>query len=141
MKNLAYTKILEGNWEELKGEVQSKWGELTDNDLDKINGSYKKLIGRLQKVYGYTLSELEDEIVGFFEMSKFDKMKDSAVKKINEVREIVTTTLDDYFQSAKDTVNDSEEAIVDYIRENPIKSIGIAAATGLLLTCLIKKLR
>jgi uncharacterized protein YjbJ (UPF0337 family) len=134
MKNLAYTKILEGNWEELKGEVQSKWGELTDNDLDKINGSYKKLIGRLQKVYGYTLSELEDEIVGFFEMSKFDKMKDSAVKKINEVREIVTTTLDDYFQSAKDTVNDSEEAIVDYIRENPIKSIVIAEATGLLLT-------
>lgn len=32
--------ILEGKWEQVKGNVQKKWGQLTDEDLDIIKGDF-----------------------------------------------------------------------------------------------------
>ena len=38
--------VLKGKWHQLKGEVKSQWGELTDDDLDRVGGDSEKLIGR-----------------------------------------------------------------------------------------------
>ena len=43
--------------EELKGKAQRKWGDLTDDDLDKIEGSRKELVGKLQQKYGKSKEE------------------------------------------------------------------------------------
>ncbi len=29
---------IKGNWKQLKGRAREKWGELTDDDMDRING-------------------------------------------------------------------------------------------------------
>ena len=34
--------ILEGQWKQLKGTIKDKWGKLTDDDLDRIEGNYDK---------------------------------------------------------------------------------------------------
>ena len=57
--------ILEGKWEQVKGKVQSKWGELTDDDLDVIQGDSKILAGKLQERYGMTKEEAEKEVKNF----------------------------------------------------------------------------
>lgn len=54
--------ILEGKWKQLKGEVQKRWGELTDDELDQVEGHREKLIGKLQEKYGYTRERAENEI-------------------------------------------------------------------------------
>jgi uncharacterized protein YjbJ (UPF0337 family) len=38
------------------------WGDLTDDDLDRIEGDRDKLIGRLQERYGYTREKAEAEM-------------------------------------------------------------------------------
>ena len=43
---------IKGNWEQIKGNVQKKWGELTDDELDQINGNRKILAGKIQEKYG-----------------------------------------------------------------------------------------
>lgn len=53
---------LKGNWEEMRGKVQRKWGELTNDELDQVKGSRKELVGVLQKRYGKTKDEIEREI-------------------------------------------------------------------------------
>ena len=45
--------ILKGKLLEIKGRVKEKWGKLTDNDLLEIEGKGEKLLGLLQKKYGY----------------------------------------------------------------------------------------
>ena len=35
-----------GNWKQFKGKVKEKWGKLTDDDLDVINGKRDQLIGK-----------------------------------------------------------------------------------------------
>ena len=46
------TERLEGNWEELKGKLQERWGRLTDDDMDIIDGQKKVLVGKLMEKYG-----------------------------------------------------------------------------------------
>ncbi len=53
---------IEGNWEQIKGKVQSQWGKLTNDDLDVIEGDRKQLSGRLQERYGKAQEEADREI-------------------------------------------------------------------------------
>lgn len=53
---------IEGNWTQFKGEVQAKWGRLTNDDLDVIEGERKKLVGKLQERYGQAKEEAERDI-------------------------------------------------------------------------------
>jgi uncharacterized protein YjbJ (UPF0337 family)/vacuolar-type H+-ATPase subunit H len=57
---------LSGQWKQIKGEVKRKWGQLTDDDMMRIEGDYDKLIGALQTRYGYTREHAEREITNFF---------------------------------------------------------------------------
>jgi len=53
---------IEGNWNELKGKVKEKWGELTDDELDKIDGNADQLVGAIQKRYGRSIEEAKREV-------------------------------------------------------------------------------
>jgi uncharacterized protein YjbJ (UPF0337 family) len=44
---------MKGKWTQLKGKVREKWGRLTDDDLDIIQGNAEQLAGKLQERYGY----------------------------------------------------------------------------------------
>jgi len=50
---------VKGNWKEFKGKVQQQWGELTDDDLDKVAGQQTELSGILQKRYGKSREEAD----------------------------------------------------------------------------------
>jgi len=40
---------VEGDWKQMKGKIKEKWGNLTDDDLDVINGRREQLEGKLQE--------------------------------------------------------------------------------------------
>ncbi|TWI33942.1 CsbD family protein [Paracoccus sulfuroxidans] len=58
--------IIQGKWDQLKGSVKEKWGDLTDDELTQISGQQDKLAGKLQEKYGWTKEKVDDEINGFF---------------------------------------------------------------------------
>src|SRR5262249_14774793 len=47
-------EILAGKWKQIRGELKTWWGKLTDDDVDTIGGQKDKLTGLLQEKYGYT---------------------------------------------------------------------------------------
>ena len=57
--------VLKGKWTEMKGEVKEQWGKLTDNDLTEIEGKEEKLLGLLQKRYGYAQEKAKEEYKKF----------------------------------------------------------------------------
>lgn len=57
--------ILEGKWKQLRGAVREKWGELTDDDLDRVAGNRDRLMGLLQEKYGWSRDEAQREIDAF----------------------------------------------------------------------------
>jgi uncharacterized protein YjbJ (UPF0337 family) len=53
---------IEGNWNEIKGKLKQKYGDLTDDDLAFSRGKEDELYGRLQKKLGKTKEEIKREI-------------------------------------------------------------------------------
>lgn len=51
-----------GNWKQFKGDIQRRWGELTDDELDQMEGKREKLIGKIQEKYGRTREQAEREV-------------------------------------------------------------------------------
>ena len=58
MNNLS----LKGSWNETKGKLKQKWGQLTDDDLAFEEGKEDELLGRLQKKTGKTKDEIRKVI-------------------------------------------------------------------------------
>jgi uncharacterized protein YjbJ (UPF0337 family) len=59
---------VEGNWKQFKGKVKEKWGDLTDDDLNVIDGKKDQLAGKLQERYGYGKDKAQQEVDEFCNM-------------------------------------------------------------------------
>ncbi len=56
---------LKGKWNQIKGQVKERWGELTDDDVDQIAGKKDQLVGKLQERYGMAKDAAEREADSF----------------------------------------------------------------------------
>lgn len=56
------TDTFEGRWRQMRGDLRSWWGKLSDSDLEKIAGKKDRLIGMLQEKYGYTREAAQQEM-------------------------------------------------------------------------------
>jgi uncharacterized protein YjbJ (UPF0337 family) len=61
---------LEGNWKQFKGSAKEKWGKLTDDDLDVIEGRREQLEGKLQQRYGYAKDQIHKDVDDWFKTLK-----------------------------------------------------------------------
>ena len=59
------TMNLKGNWNEIKGKLKQKYGQLTDDDLTFAEGKEDELLGRLQKRLGKSKEDVRREIEEF----------------------------------------------------------------------------
>jgi uncharacterized protein YjbJ (UPF0337 family) len=53
---------IKGSWNEMKGKLKQKYGQLTDDDLTFAEGKEDELYGRLQRKLGKTKEEVRNEI-------------------------------------------------------------------------------
>lgn len=51
-----------GNWKQLKGKAQSKWGELTDDEWHQAEGRREEFVGIIQEKYGLSKEAAEREV-------------------------------------------------------------------------------
>jgi uncharacterized protein YjbJ (UPF0337 family) len=61
---------LEGQWKQLSGKAKAVWGDLTDDELTRINGDAQQLAGLIQERYGRTREEAEREVKDFFDRNR-----------------------------------------------------------------------
>ena len=57
------TKLqFKGGWNEVKGKLKQKYGQLTDDDVAFSEGKDDELLGRLEKKLGRTKDAIREEI-------------------------------------------------------------------------------
>jgi uncharacterized protein YjbJ (UPF0337 family) len=94
--------ILAGRWKQMRGELKTWWGKLTDDDVDRIGGQKDKLIGLIQERYGYTREQAEQEIERRFQeyrdktggavaimSAKARELGSTAARKANEAAPVI----------------------------------------------------
>jgi uncharacterized protein YjbJ (UPF0337 family) len=57
--------LLKSQWKQMRGKVKEKWGELTEDDLDKVDGQFDQLVGVIMEKYELTRAKAEAEINSF----------------------------------------------------------------------------
>jgi len=113
-------KTIQGNWEEVKKKIKNQWGKLTDKDIDSINGSYDGLVGKVKELYGCSREEVEKQLTKVINGFDFN-----SIKKV----------MGDSFENVKD----KSEDVIKYVKQNPVKSVVVAMAVGVLFAKIFKK--
>lgn len=52
-------EIFRGKWNEIKGEIQTKWGKMTDDELEQSKGNVRSIAGLIQQRYGAKKEEVD----------------------------------------------------------------------------------
>ena len=118
--------IFAGQWKEMRGQLKSWWGKLTDDDFEWIGGQKDKLIGLIQERYGYTRDQARDEIE-----RRFDEYS-------NKAQEITKSTAERleaagaYLQEKR--LADIATDFAALVRKHPVPSLLIGLGLGYLLT-------
>jgi uncharacterized protein YjbJ (UPF0337 family) len=72
---------VEGKWKQYKGQTKEKWGKLTDDDLDVIDGKRQQLVGRIQERYGIAREEAEKQADEFVKSLRAADEADESERK------------------------------------------------------------
>ena len=53
---------VQGKWKQIRGQAKTRWGKLTDDDLDVVAGQRDQLVGRIQERYGIAKDQAQREV-------------------------------------------------------------------------------
>lgn len=91
----------ESKWRQLNGNIKAAFGKLTDDDLVQADGDTEKMMGALQKRYGYTKSKAQTE---------WNSFAQQYVTKINKVED-VDTDIDAAVNALKATTSPRNDTV------------------------------
>jgi uncharacterized protein YjbJ (UPF0337 family) len=76
---------LKGKWKQVKGSVKERWGKLTDDDMNVIDGQSEQLIGKIQERYGIAREAAQKQVdewnSSVAHESDFEKQRDYEQKR------------------------------------------------------------
>lgn len=55
-------EVVKGKWKEIKGEIKTQWGKMTDNELDQASGNLNSIAGLIQQRYGTKKEEIQAKL-------------------------------------------------------------------------------
>jgi uncharacterized protein YjbJ (UPF0337 family) len=106
--------ILAGKWKQMRGELKTWWGKLTDDDFDRIGGEKDKLVGLIQERYGYTREQAEQEVKRRLE--EYDDKTDRVVARMSvKAREFGATAAKKANEAAP-VIGERMKSLADVIR-------------------------
>jgi uncharacterized protein YjbJ (UPF0337 family) len=110
--------LLEGQWQRLKGEIRSKWGKLTDDDIERIAGNKDRLIGVVQERYGYVWDEAQQMVDRY--LDQYGDLKTKATQALKAV-------------ASKDNLQKLASDVAELVRRYPIPALLFGLGIGYLL--------
>lgn len=57
---------MDGKWQQAKGSIKERWGELTDDDWKRADGKLDQLAGIIQEKYGAAKADVQRELDRMF---------------------------------------------------------------------------
>lgn len=122
-------QTLKGNWNEIKGKITEKWGDLTENDLQSAKGSVEQLVGMIQRKTGDARESIQEYIDSA--MSS-DGMVAQAVDSAREYANAAVETVQDRASQVADQARAGYEQTTNMVRQHPAESLAVSFGVGIL---------
>ncbi len=128
-------QTLEGNWNEIKGKIRTRWGQLSDDDLAQAHGQVDQLVGTIQRKTGEGRDAIEkylNELSGAA-ASTLGQAADNVRQYSNRAAETVQNTA----RQAADQVRSGYAEAQRFVHDRPRESLAVCFGVGLVAGVLI----
>ena len=128
---MVNTQVLQGQWNQVRGQLKKRWGQLTEDDLKFANGNLDQLVGRIQNKTGEAREAIEsfpDEMT-----SQGASAVSQAAESVKNYAGLASDQVRDGYNRISDQLGRRYEASQDLIRENPARTVATAFGVGVVL--------
>ena len=122
--------ILEGNWNQIKGKLRKKWGQLTDDDFPQLRGDVEQIIGNIQRKTG----EGREAIEGYLQevSANTASVLDTATHAVRDYAQHASATVQQTAKQASDQVRAGYDKAERYVCDRPAQSLLVCLGLGLI---------
>jgi len=124
-------QTLQGNWNEIKGKLRTKWGQLTNDELQSFDGNVERLVGMIQRKTGEARNSVEHylEEVSANGASMISQASETVRDYAHQAAEKVQETS----KQAAETMRHGYEEAEKVVRERPTESVAVCFGAGVLV--------
>ena len=160
------TFAFESSWHQIKGKLRQQFSQLTDDDVNFVEGKGEELLGRLQsKLHmgdarlNTLLHKLQEELDGSngtvrdkFESVKAaashmaDDLKGKAAEVVDELKHAASARAEEFkgqageaYDHARQRARTLHEDAEEYVRQKPRESLITAVAAGFVAGLLLRR--
>ena len=119
-----------GNWNQLKGLIRERWGQLTDDELQEVRGDFDQLVGLIQEKTGQARVQIERSIDELCQQST--GVLDSARERAREYVGQVSENFSEVAGQASERINEKIGEAEALVKRRPAESVAVAFGTGLI---------
>lgn len=121
---------LEGSWTKVKGQLQEKWGQLSDDDLLRVKGDANQLIGIIQSKTGETRRVVEEFLNHAMASGNtvVQQAVDTAQKYAGQAKQMAGERYDQAVEGVQAGVGQAQ----DMVRRSPMESVAVAFGAGMI---------
>jgi len=120
---------LQGQWNNLRGQVKERWGQLTDDDLQIQGGNVDQLVGRIQQRTGEGREAIEKFLTDL--TSRGSSAVSQAAEAVGNYAQQAGDRLREHYGQFADQARDRLDSAQDMVRHNPGQSVAAAFGVGL----------
>jgi len=137
---------LKGRWNEIRGQIKQKWGQLTDDDLKQAEGNTDQLIGLIQRKTG----EGREQISRFFDnftkevgdkatdvMGQASQTAQQAAETVQRYAGDAQKYVQEGYEQASRSVQEGMHQAEETVRKRPVESLAVAFGTGVITGLLV----
>lgn len=123
-------QVVEGSWDQVKGKLRERWGQISEDELEEARGNMDQLVGLIEERTGEARGEIE---------SYLERVASDAVSSVDRVKEAAVNTACQASESAqriKDKATESAEAgyvqTEHFVQSRPVESLAACFGAGLI---------
>jgi uncharacterized protein YjbJ (UPF0337 family) len=123
-------QVIKGSWNQIKGKLRERWGQITEDDLEEARGNADQLVGLIQQRTGEARGEIEAylESAAADGASVVDRTKEAVVNTACRTGEGVQEMAHRATESVRAGYMQTERLV----RNRPVESLAVCFGAGLI---------
>jgi uncharacterized protein YjbJ (UPF0337 family) len=134
-------QLLQDQWNEVKGKLCQKWGQLTQDDLQRFAGDVDKLVGFIQRKTGAAREAIEEFLqeVSRDGSSAVGRMAERVRQGVHQAAEAVQESSEEAIDYVKHGYGEAQEIVRERPAESMVFCFGVGLVSGLLVGLLARR--